>query len=879
MENSDRFFLFFFGLASLALGFSESRGAPEPWMVPLVYSTEDLAPVISYDVTASPYSADRHGKRDSTAAFQRALEDAEQSGGTVYAPAGRYRIDGTLTVPMGVTLRGDFKEPTPEEARVLGTVLLAFAGRGSVEGPPFISIEQGGVRDLSVIYPEQTVTDIQPYPTCVHLVGNAAVKNLNLVNAYRGILTGSFSTVLNVYGSPLDIGVTMLKAAAVPRCSQISLSPRYWAESGFPGAPSAKALRAALQERDAHAIQLNRQDAGIFIDVEIEGYPTAVKVMPPHGWTYWHDIRVRDVEVGFHFVGGSHQRVSMTGSQIQARRAGILMQMDQSGWEESWNRHSKSGKAYGTEGDLAELRLFGCRFAGEGSSILLDGSFKQRINIQECRFEQWGDSAEDFAIAVEKGVAVVYDSVFAQRARHLRFAGEAGRLVMVGNEFAGRPDLEVAQSVETELDHRAFRETTRTIRPLQPVPPTFPARTDPQSLYVVTASPFHAPRDGTRDATQAIQAALLQAGRDGGGTVYLPQGRYRVTAHLKVPPGVELRGVNDTMPRGGQVRTMLIADLPEDRGQPDHPPFLSLYSSEELGGSGVSGLAIWYLHQDYQDVQPFPWTIRGFGPGCWVRRLYLGNVYNGVDFATHNSDRHVLSRVNGSALHIAFMVGNSRTIGWIDNCHIRPQDWALSTADDLTLEYPGPGKPTKRDIFRGTEHSLIPNLRGRGAITIGSGANEQITGFFTNGSTRALDFIDHNGTGGGNADILIGGSEAGWGGWIKALGDRGATFVNFSVNPMSRLPYVLPEDIPEGNLPKGLVLRVDESVSTASAVNLIISKFYARGEVESGFEIHGGSVSFKQIEQEHDYRGPTVQVQGGRFSQRNTEMGAIDESP
>ena len=57
----------------------------------------------------------------------------------------------------------------------------------------------------------------------------------------------------------------------------------------------------------------------------------------------------------------------------------------------------------------------------------------------------------------------------------------------------------------------------------------------------VKDQPFSAAGDGRADDTAAIQAALDAMGQQGGGTVYLPQGQYRVT-RLTVPTGVELRG-------------------------------------------------------------------------------------------------------------------------------------------------------------------------------------------------------------------------------------------------------------------------------------------------------------------------------------------------
>ncbi|MGB0370144.1 MAG: glycosyl hydrolase family 28-related protein [Opitutales bacterium] len=871
----NRLFPVFLSLFIAHTTFVQADEPPTPWITPIVYDSEGLVPVVSFDVTAPPYNADRLGRTDSTEAIQAAINDADKFGGTVYAPSGRYRIGGNLSIPAGVTLRGDWRRPTGADPITLGTVLMAYAGRGDPSAKPFITINEGGLRDLSIVYPEQTVDNIVPYPACVLLAGNSAIKHVNLVNPYIGVITGSFSTVLDVCGSPLKTGIIMLKAVAVPRCTDLRFSPRYWAESRFPGAPSFEELTAALKREQSFAIQLNRQDAGIFIDVEIDHYPIGVKVMPPHGWTYWHNVKITNAEIGMFFTGGSNHRVYVTGTSISASKYGILMQMDKTGWQENWIKLSKSGKPFGSRRDYAELRLFECTFDVSGTAVRLDGSYSQMFDAHSCTFANWGSGKDDYAIDAENAYVDVYDSKFLQSNRHIRFKSSRSPLTAKGNTFPSQPDIKTTGSSKNEIDHSPTSYAGRSLPEIIQVPDTLPARLDPESLYVVTAPPFNAPTDGETDASLAIQSALDKAGENGGGTVYLPQGRYLLKRHLTIPSGVELRGVNDFMPRGRQVRAMLIADIPQDMGNPQNPPLITLESTPELRGSGITGLTIWYLHQDFTNIQPYPFTIQSKGPGCWARRLYLGNTYNAVDFATYDNNYHVLSRVNGSALNIGFMVGNTKTIGWIDNCHIRPQDWSLSTGRNLRFQFPGDrkNKPTKDDIFRGTEHSLIPNMRGAGTITIASGANEQITGFFTNGSTRAFDFIDQNGTGGGNANILIGGSEAGWGAWVKALGNKGANIVNFSFNPMTRLPYVQPEDIPEGQLPKGMVMRIDPSVPDSGKIDMAISKFYARGEVDVGFDLLGGSLTFKQIEQEHSYAKASVDINGGVFNQRNINMG------
>ena len=131
--------------AALALG-SVASAAPQL----VVRSNQTI--VASAIVTDIPFNADPTGVTDSTFAIQWALNVVKnQGGGTVFLPAGTYRIDGNLTVWYSVTLQGDGSSPD-------GTVLLASAGRGNPAAAPFIYANalDGGLVDLSIYYPEQT---------------------------------------------------------------------------------------------------------------------------------------------------------------------------------------------------------------------------------------------------------------------------------------------------------------------------------------------------------------------------------------------------------------------------------------------------------------------------------------------------------------------------------------------------------------------------------------------------------------------------------------------------------------------------------------------------------------------------------------------------
>ena len=155
------------------------------------------------------------GVTDNTAAFQRMLDAAgEAGGGLVHVPAGKYRIDGTLTIPRAVTLEGVFNAPpTDRGGRPLqldGTVLLAYANRGNPDGPPFIKLggEMAVLRGVIIHYPEWRQEDVPPvpYPPAIGAehVNDVAVLDCLIENAYEGIhfeWTARF-VVRNVFGYP-----------------------------------------------------------------------------------------------------------------------------------------------------------------------------------------------------------------------------------------------------------------------------------------------------------------------------------------------------------------------------------------------------------------------------------------------------------------------------------------------------------------------------------------------------------------------------------------------------------------------------------------------------------------------------------------------------
>ncbi len=74
----------------------------------------------TYNVREAPFNAAGNGATDDTAAFQAAMNAAaNDGGGVVTVPAGKYRIATHLTVPANVTLEGVWARHPMQAVRCL----------------------------------------------------------------------------------------------------------------------------------------------------------------------------------------------------------------------------------------------------------------------------------------------------------------------------------------------------------------------------------------------------------------------------------------------------------------------------------------------------------------------------------------------------------------------------------------------------------------------------------------------------------------------------------------------------------------------------------------------------------------------------------------
>ena len=206
-------------------------------------AVEAALPSTAGRVNARDYGAAGDGAADDTAAIQKALAAAEAKGPICFLPPGHYRLNGPLVVPPGVTLLGA-SGGTPHSEHPVGTVLLAYGGRGKADGPPLVTLKPSAViRNLTIHYPEQTLPEVVPYPWTIRGDGELCqVLDVTMTNPYQAIDFGTcwneLHLIRNVFACPLKTGIYIDQCTDVGRIENVHFNPNFWTrmklKPGFP---------------------------------------------------------------------------------------------------------------------------------------------------------------------------------------------------------------------------------------------------------------------------------------------------------------------------------------------------------------------------------------------------------------------------------------------------------------------------------------------------------------------------------------------------------------------------------------------------------------------------------------------------------------------
>lgn len=211
------------------------------------------------DVTCPPYSAAGDGKRDDTAAIQRALKRAgELGGGTVYLPQGEYKATQPLVVPRGVELRGPLGAGKVRQAKETCS-LAAYCGGDTVSpetGTALVTLmDHAGVRGFNIVYPEQSydVKELRAFPYSIRGNGKGLwVVDMHLLNSYHGIDLATHRcdehVVVGLWGTVFHKGIAVGGGSCKGKLERIAFSYGPWAEAGRNRRVKTDAARAEMAE-------------------------------------------------------------------------------------------------------------------------------------------------------------------------------------------------------------------------------------------------------------------------------------------------------------------------------------------------------------------------------------------------------------------------------------------------------------------------------------------------------------------------------------------------------------------------------------------------------------------------------------------------------
>lgn len=756
--------------------------------------------VIAYSVADFGINGD--GVTDVTQGFQNLLNQLKDiGGGVLFVPEGKYVINGNLLIPKGITLRGEWRKPIKGEP-IVGTILMAYAGRGEEDGIPFITMEtSAAVMDLAIWYPEQTPSNITPYPPSVvfgkpNYFGNefCNAKNITLVNSYAGVIfsrkNGGTCPVINgIYGTPLSRGVEIDNIVDVGRIEWIDFSPDYWSGSGLDNAPAKGGAHENWIYENGTGIVMRRNDWSYTCFVNIEGYSKGFHAVEsitspgaqPNGHNY--SMTFTHCKTGVAVSGANSVGLMFTGIKTIDCETGIGIDKNTSG--------------------VAQFHT--CRLDATKYAIVVDESASTRLMLLQS-------TISNGAVDIKGGTFMVTDCDFNNQAPQISIKKNA-KAIITGNRFAQEVQIEEGSIFENIID-----DTPVSMKQLPEILEIKPETRKPArlELYIATEAPFNAVGDGSTDNTVAIQYALDQAATDGGGIVFLPPGKYKVLGNLVILSGVELKGAVDvsTTPTGpGSV-----LEVYAGRNNPDDAPFLKLSEN-----SGIRGIVFNYPEQvstDLPNIASYPYCMQATGSDTYMINVGMRGVDKGVDLFTYPCHNHYVDFLAGHAFNVGIRVGGGSVGGKIYNTQFNVIAYACGSESKYGGWSNSPEAGNSRAYDYGFDHFDF--------MILGDCQNELLYNDFHYGSHTGIKLTseDGNGPSGLSVGYGIDGSRNAM--IIEGVGNDGFDFINSQV-----------VSIGDQN-----TKYIETTAGFSSEINLFNADFW--GNPTQGILLAGGTLNLQQ---------------------------------
>lgn len=488
----------------------------------LVASSEhDTYKAVNYFSVLNGFHAD--GKTDDSKNLQELLDKAAKTGGTVYLPKGLYRLEAPITIPENVTLTGDFDSPRSSAGTKNCTVFIVAENENTLKTPLFTLNDGSALTEITVYYEGQTFGDVKDYPyTIEHDSGKTAeISKVTIINAANGINLSSPDaeevTVSDIYMTVTRNGIYALFCSDKLEITNIFIDPSVWFNCNLDTTSqteNAEVLTDKIKENligisisataDAYIdnVRINTCNAGVKIDI-----PTLTEKTP-----LISDLTVNDAARSALIL-------------VNAPKTGIAFAKCSFRTDDSYS--SKDVEI--VSGYTSPTVFNSCAFRGSPSySVYSEGN--SMLSFVGCDFISWKETA---IYATDKVISAAGGS-FNNSGDLADIPASSVGVFALNDLYAGYSPEEITVFIaETNNEYTVKRITDTWFENLT-------------TEFNITDKIYHASDYGVssneKNNALALQMAIDNAHKNGGGTVFIDEGNYIFTSEVVLKKGVRIQG-------------------------------------------------------------------------------------------------------------------------------------------------------------------------------------------------------------------------------------------------------------------------------------------------------------------------------------------------
>ena len=213
-------------------------------------------------------------------------------------------------------------------------------------------------------------------------------------------------------------------------------------------------------------------------------------------------------------------------------------------------------------------------------------------------------------------------------------------------------------------------------------------RNVPQIPYPIAVSmeipnsTYNFDKTGTNDCSNAIQQALDALALQGGGTIYIPSGKYRLGNRIRIPSRVTLLG-DFYGPDASNYGTVFLCYKPHDGSVP-------YYSDSQVhvdSNGAINGITFYYPNQNITSVTEYGYTISVYrNAAANLANLFFINSYNGITIndstrGDGGGELCNIENVYGTCLKNGVVGYNQTDVGYWNNINISPSYYANALSE------------------------------------------------------------------------------------------------------------------------------------------------------------------------------------------------------